>query len=121
MLNSKHEIHGRIYAFVLRVLKTVRQLPRAPENTVLVKQVVRSSGSIGANAAEADGAESKKEFIHQFTISKKEAKETYYWLSLLFDHNGIPSQKTAPLLEENRQIIAILSTIILNAKKTSSS
>jgi four helix bundle protein len=88
MINQKHEIHDRIYQFVLRVLRAVRQLPKTSENGILIKQVVRSSGSIGANAAEADGAESKKEFIQQFTIAKKEAKETYYWLSLISDHNS---------------------------------
>ena len=94
MLNTKHEIHSRIYQFVLRVLRAVGQLPKTPQNSVLVKQVVRSAGSIGANASEADGAESKKEFIHQFTIAKKEAKETYYWLSLLFDYNVIAKNKS---------------------------
>ena len=102
--------------FVLRVLRVTKCLPRTPENSVLIKQVVRSAGSIGANAAEADGAESKKEFIQQFTISKKEAKETLYWLSLIFDHNCISPQKTSSILDENRQIISIISKIILNAK-----
>lgn len=117
MLNTKHEIHSRIYTFVLRVLRALKQLPRTSENNVLIKQVVRSSASIGANASEADGAESKKEFAHQFTIAKKEAKETYYWLSLLFDHNNIPKTKSSSLLDENKQLIAIISKIILNAKK----
>lgn len=117
MLNQKHEIHDRIYKFVLRVLHALRQLPRTSENGVILRQVVRSSGSIGANAAEADGAESKREFIQQFTIAKKEAKETLYWLNLLFDHNKVPKSKTASLLDENQQIISIISKIILNAKK----
>lgn len=117
MLNNKHEIHERIYKFVLRVLSAVRQLPRTPENNVLIKQLVRSAGSIGANSSEADGAESKKEFIQQFTIAKKEAKETLYWLSLLFDHNSIPKKRTDELLDESQQIISIISKIIINAKK----
>ncbi len=117
MPNKKHEIHDRIYAFVLRVLHAIRQLPRTPENNVLIKQVVRSAGSIGANAAEADGAESKKEFIQQFTIAKKEAKETHYWLSLIADHNSSIKSRFRLLLDENQQIIAIISKIILNAKK----
>ena len=116
MLNQKHEIHSRIYLFVLRVLRVTKSIPRTPENSVLIKQVVRSAGSIGANATEADGAESKKEFIQQFTIAKKEAKETLYWLSLIFDYNHISPQKTSPILDENRQIISIISKIILNAK-----
>lgn len=83
----------------------------------MIRQVVRSSGSIGANASEADGAESKKEFIHRFTISKKEAKETYYWLSLLADHNLKIKPKFESILNENQQVIAIISKIVINAKK----
>lgn len=74
----KRDIHKRIYRFVLSTLKVLTKVPRTPENIVLIRQVVRSAGSIGANASEADGAETKKEFIHRFTISKKEAKETLY-------------------------------------------
>ncbi|MBI2591052.1 MAG: four helix bundle protein [Candidatus Blackburnbacteria bacterium] len=71
---SKRDIHDRLYKFALSVLYLLRGIPRSPENLVMVRQVVRSSGSMGANAMEADGAESKKEFIHRFTISKKESK-----------------------------------------------
>lgn len=118
MFENQKEIHGRIYRFVLSVLDVIKFITRTPENIVLIKQVVRSAGSIGANASEADGAESEKEFIHRFTVSKKEAKETFYWLSLLADHNRIQRDKIAPVLEENRQIIVIVSKIIINAKKS---
>lgn len=114
-MENKHEIHRRIYQFVLLVLSVLKFVPRTLENSVLVKQVVRSAGSIGANSTEADGAESRKEFIYKFTIAKKEAKETWYWLSLISDHNPQLHDKILPLLEENRQITAIVSKIILNA------
>lgn len=116
-MEEKHEIHNRIYQFVLQVLNILKYLPRTPENLVLIKQVVRSAGSVGANASEADGAESRKEFIHKFTISKKEAKETCYWLSLISDHNQQLKDKFITLIDENRQIIAIISKIIINANK----
>ncbi|MBI4059023.1 four helix bundle protein [Candidatus Microgenomates bacterium] len=111
------DIHNRIYKFVLGVLQIVKFVPNTPENLVMIRQVIRSSGSIGANASEADGAESKKEFIHRFTISKKEAKETHYWLSLLSDHNLSLKTRFEPVLDENQQIIAIISKIVINAKK----
>lgn len=117
MAEKKHEIHDRIYKFVLQVLQIVRLIPKTTENLVLIKQVIRSSSSIGANALEADGSESKKEFIHRFTISKKEAKETYYWLSLISDHNSLLKKNFTHLLDENNQLILIISKIIINAKK----
>lgn len=110
-MENKHEIHKRIYQFVLLVLDILKYVPKTLENSVLVKQVVRSAGSIGASDTEADGAESRKEFIHKFTIAKKEAKETWYWLSLISDHNPQIRDKIQPLLEENRQITAIVSKL----------
>jgi four helix bundle protein len=117
MGKRKKDIYDRIYKFVLSVLSILKIIPKTPENIILIRQVVRSSGSIGANANEADAAETKKEFIHRFTISKKEAKETLYWLSLISDHNLRIKPKFLPVLKENKEIIAIISKIIINAKK----
>lgn len=49
----------------------------------LISQLVRSSTSIGANYMEADGAESRKDFIHKLGICKKECKETKHWLRMI--------------------------------------
>lgn len=119
MAKNTYEIHRRIYLFVLAVLDVVQFIPKTLENVELIRQLVRAAASIGANGAEADGAESKKDFVHKFTISKKEAQECFYWLSLLSDHNPAIKQKLASLLEENRQLIAIISTIILNSNRAS--
>jgi four helix bundle protein len=117
MSDTKHEIHDRLYKFALSVLQIIKFIPKSTENLVLIRQVVRSSSSIGANALEADGSESKKEFIHRFSISKKEAKETLYWLSLISDHNIGLREKFSQILDENRQLILIISKIIINSKK----
>jgi len=121
MTKNTYEIHGRIYSFALSVLDSVQFIPKTLENIELIRQLVRAAASIGANAQEADGAESKKDFIHKFTIAKKEAQESHYWLSLLLDHNVKIKTKFNSLLEENRQLIAIISTIILNSKRSSRS
>lgn len=125
MLNNKYidvkkrDIHERIYKFALGVLKLVKVVPKTTENLVLIKQLVRSATSIGANALEADGSESKKEFIHRFSISKKEAKESLYWLSLISDSVGEMKGSFEPLINENKEIILIISKIIINTKKNS--
>lgn len=113
---AKRDIHDRLYKFALRVLGVVRLISHTPENLVLIRQVVRSSCSVGANAMEADAAETRREFIHRFTIAKKEGKETFYWLSLLTDHNPRLKQKFVSVLKENQELVAIISKIIINAK-----
>ena len=49
---------------------------------LISKQLFRSGTSIGANAFEAQNAESKADFIHKIKISAKESDETQYWLML---------------------------------------
>ena len=117
MVREKREIYSRIYSFVLEVLNFVKNVPRTTENLVLIRQLVRSASSIGANAEEADASETKKEFIYRFTVSKKEAKETLYWIRLLSDHNPKLEKQAVVLLEENEQLIAIISKIVINTKK----
>ena len=117
MANVKQkDIYDRIYRFVLQVLSIVKEIPPLIENVVIIKQLIRSASSIGANANEADGAESKKDFIHKLTIAKKEAKETKYWLLLLSDHNPKIKEKFSSLLDEISQLILIISKIIINTK-----
>ncbi|MBI1982472.1 MAG: four helix bundle protein [Candidatus Levybacteria bacterium] len=73
-----HDIHERIYRFVIRVINLVKQLPKTPENIILINQITRSATSMGANDQEADGTDSKKDFVSKYTIVRKESKETNY-------------------------------------------
>ncbi len=73
------------YAFAVNVLKSVKILDRSIENYVLVKQLIRSSTSVGANLQESQGGLTKKEFIHKLNISYREAKESKYWIKLITD------------------------------------
>lgn len=83
----KMDIHQRIFDFVARVLKLVQALPKTAQNLVLINQITRSATSIGANDQEADGSTSQKQFFHSQTITKKETKETNYWLRLISETN----------------------------------
>lgn len=49
---------------------------------VIARQLLKSGTSIGANAIEAQNAESRADFIHKMKIAAKEAEETQYWLLL---------------------------------------
>src|SRR3989344_4332209 len=83
----ENDIHDRIYKFVIRVINLTKILPKTPQNDVIIYQLVKSVTSMGANDQEADGAESKKDFIAKYTIVKKENKETNYWLNIIEDTN----------------------------------
>ncbi len=79
---------------------------------IMSKQILRSATSIGANAMEAQNAESKADFIHKIKISAKEADETQYWLTLCEYAKNYPAiDHLATKLQELQKIInAILGT-----------
>ena len=71
---KQYNLEKRSYEFARRVRALVKLLPRTISNTEDGKQLVRSSGSVGANYIEANEALSKKDFTMRIKISKKEAK-----------------------------------------------
>ncbi len=115
-MEKKIDIHSRIYEYVLSVLRFTRSVPNTFENQVLLKQLLRSITSVGANDQEADGALTKPDFIHCYTIVRKEAKESLYWIQLLIDLNELTQQKEQKLLEEGNELVKIVTTIIFNTR-----
>ncbi len=91
----------------------MKRLPRTICNVEDVKQVVRSSGSVGANYIEANEALSKKDFRMRIKISRKEAKETRYWLRLLdIGNETVVATERDRLIRESEELVRILSAII---------
>lgn len=117
MYNSKSsDIRARVFKFAARIIKLVYTLPKTPVGYAIGNQIVRSGTSVGANLEEAQNASSKKEFIRGLTISLKEARETEYWLRLIVETELIVKSKLESLIDENVQIIKILTTIIKKTK-----
>ena len=77
-MRKDYDIHERIYKFIIRVVKLVNKLPKTPSNLVIIGQILRSATSMGANDQEADGSLTKKDFVHKYTIVRKETKETNF-------------------------------------------
>jgi len=117
MLQKEKDIYKRIDRFVLQGLTIIKEVPLDLVNREILKQLIRSMTSIGANAREAQGAQTKREFIRCFSISKREAKESHYWLSILSKINTALEEKLANLIQECDELIAIISAIISSSKK----
>lgn len=77
----------------------------------MTKQFLRSGTSIGANAEEAVGGQSEKDFFHKLTISYKEARESHYWIRLLGDTNMISSEVKDELLDDVEELLRIIGSI----------
>ena len=115
--NSKHyDLEERTEEFARRVRILVRKLPKTLANNEDCKQLIRSSGSVGANYIEANDALSKKDFVMRIKISRKEAKETGYWLRLVDTGNdGRLEDERKELVQEARELMNIFGAILLNA------
>lgn len=107
-------IHERIYKFVILVLNFTKTVPTTTQNIPIINQVIRSATSIGANDREADGSLTKKDFIKNYVIVRKEAKETLYWLELLRDTNTTLKVTSESLIKECQELVRIISAIIKN-------
>jgi len=108
-----YDLETRTLEFARRVRLFVRKLPKTTSNFEDISQLVRASGSIGANYIEANEALSKKDFVMRIKISRKEAKECSYWLNLV-DIGNQPelNQERGQLLQESIELMKIFSAIM---------
>ena len=117
--NSKHvyDLEERTFQFAKNVRNFVKKLPNTIANNEDGKQVIRSSGSTGANYIEANESISKKDFIYRIKICRKEAKESAYFLRLINETNPKEYQKEAIILfNEANELKKILSSIYEKSK-----
>ncbi|MEX0774989.1 MAG: four helix bundle protein [Phycisphaeraceae bacterium] len=111
-------IQIRSFDFAVRVVKLYRAVARTQEEgRIIARQLLRAGTSIGANVEEAQGAQSKADFITKMSIAHKEAHETHYWLKLLDAAGVLPSARLQPLMEESQSIRKILARILVTAKQ----
>ena len=113
--NSYRDLENRTTDFAKHIIQLCKRLPQDRITNRLVDQIVRSSGSVGANYREANEALGKKDFIHRLRIARKEAKETDHWLELIEEANPVFREDVLILSSEVRELRNILSAIISKA------
>ncbi len=107
-----YNLEERTLVFAKNCRIYIKELPKTISNIEDCKQLVKSSGSIGANYIEANEKLGPKDFIFRLKISRKEAKETLFWLRLLHDLNPEYHNHSKPLILETEELRKILSSII---------
>lgn len=111
-----YDLEERTAKFAEEVIKICKEIRFNPINERIIKQVVASSGSIGANYCEANESESKKDFIHKIKIAAKEIKETKHWLRLLATAEPKQKEKLRNVWKEAQEILMIFMKIIKSCK-----
>ncbi|MEK7580515.1 MAG: four helix bundle protein [Patescibacteria group bacterium] len=115
-LNSRqYDLEERCFLFAKRINDYVRKLPKDTPNIENGKQLVRAGGSVGANYIEANEAMSKKDFRMRVKISKKEAKESRYWL-MLADPLKENQEEKEKLIQEVTELMKIFGSILEKSK-----
>lgn len=114
---KQYDLEERTFVFARQVRIFIKKLPRTIAITEDAKQLIRSSGSIGANYIEANEAISKKDFLLRIKICRKEAKESRYWLQLIDvnENNGLKKERQL-LSKEAGELMMIFSSIMGKAQ-----
>lgn len=115
--NSKqYDLEERTLKFAKEVIEFSKTLPKTLANIEIIRQLIRSSGSVGANYIEANEALSKKDFMMRIKICRKESKESRYWLRLI-EVNGKDAEKRQQLLiNEATELMKIFGSIVEKTK-----
>ncbi len=117
MNEKKNVIKDKSFAFALRVVKLFRFLCDEKKEYIMSKQLMRSGTSVGAMIREAEHAESKSDFVHKMAIAQKECNETAYWLELLYQSGYLNKTEFESLINDQKEMAKVLSSIILTTKQ----
>jgi len=113
------ELCERTFAFALRIVALCEAMDEKPGvRWALSKQLLRSGTSVGANVEEAQGGQSRADFISKYSIARKELRETNSWLRLLKAGNLASASQIDPPLNECEQLTKILTAIIIKVRNT---
>ncbi len=116
--NSKpYDLEDRTLEFAKNVRAFVKKLPKTIANIEDGRQLIKASGSVGANYIEANEALSKKDFRMRIKICRKESKESRYWLKLV-DTNGSRDleKDRGELIQEATELMNIFGAILQKSK-----
>ncbi len=117
MDQKPEQLADRLLDFAVEIIKITDALPNTVAGRHVAGQMVRAGTSCGSNYEEACGAESRSDFVHKMSIVLKELKESRFWLRLVSRTEMLASHRIEPVLEECRQLCAIVAKSILTAKR----
>jgi four helix bundle protein len=116
--DKKIDILERCIKYSLDIIELCNHLEKSSAGKTIGRQLLRSGLSVGANIHEAQGGQSKADFIAKVSIAHKEARESAYWLRIIHDARIARSQEEVKGLQgETEQLIRILSSILLTSKQ----
>ncbi len=111
-----YDLEERTFQFAKATRVFVKELPATVANAEDVKQLVRASGSVGANYIEANECIGKRDFVMKIKTCRREAKESVYWLRLLDCRDNLEQQRRQ-LANEALELMKIFGAIVRNSER----
>jgi four helix bundle protein len=110
---KQYDLEDRTFNFAKDIRAFAKQITKTLTNIEDIKQVVRASGSVGANYIEANESLSKKDFLMRVKICRKEAKECRYWLLLMdVGVDSTVAKRRDNLVQEATELTSIFGAIL---------
>ena len=112
------DLEDRLIDFAVRIIHVAESLPKTKVGNHITGQLIRCGTSPPPNYGEAQGAESRSDFIHKMKVCLKELRETKVWLKMIIRASILkPASKLESLIDENDQLISIFVSSIKTAKE----
>ena len=111
------DIESRLVDFAVQIIQLTDSLPDSRSGNHLAGQLLRSGTSPAAHYAEARGAESDRDFIHQLKICLKELNESRVWLKIVGKSKLLSRARAAVVYKENDELCRIINASIKTSKK----
>lgn len=104
-------VENKSFEFAVRIVNLYKHLTAEKKEYIMSKQLLKSGTSIGANVSEGEQGQSKADFYAKMSIALKEAKETHYWLRLLYATDYMTEKEYISMENDIKEIIALLTSI----------
>ena len=115
---SENILQEKSYKFALRIVKLSQYLNDEKHEFVLSKKVLDSGTALGVLIEEARQGDNKTEFLQKYSIAKKEAFKTNFWLRLLRDGGFLNEKQSQSLLNDCEELQKLLIASLKTAKKS---
>jgi four helix bundle protein len=114
----RKEIEKRLIMFASSLHLLCKELENSFMAKHLSKQLMRSVTGAALNYGEAQGAESRNDFIHKTGIVLKELRETHINLQIILETGVCQSrEKVVSLVDECNQLVSIFYKTIMTTRK----
>lgn len=118
-MTKEYDIRKRSLVFSIEVIDFFRnQATNHFIDQIIVKQLIRSVTSVGANVQEAKGSQSAKDYINFFSIALKSSNESKYWFEIIREFSPPQhKERISEMLEECLELSSIIASCIIKMRK----